>query len=235
MLQLLQYPTSLTRVSLFKQTLLFLVLLLTPAILAESLFTGDKPVPPAVQLVEQQTELLLDELSNRKEEFSANPGELVRFAKTVALRHWDIPRTSRLILGPYWRTATTQDRDAFSDEFLRTLLRYVVRAYGYYDEDLIKVVQYDWQAVKRGGWVLSKVQIPGGLKVDVDYRMSYNEDQKSWHLIDIRVEGISLVKVKRSEFRQVIAKHGIQDLIQKMANKNNEVLSSILVDESLSD
>ena len=235
MLPLRRYPTSLTRVSLFKRLLYPLLLILSLAVSAESLFVGDKPVPAPVSLVEKQTEILLTELSNRKVEFTEDPAQLVKFAQSVALRHWDLPRTSRLILGPHWRAASKEERQAFTDEFLRTLLRYVVRAYGYYDDDLLKVVQYDWQAVNKGGWVLSKVQIPGGVKVDVDYRMSFNPRTETWNLIDVRVEGISLVKVKSSEFRQVIARQGIQTLIQSMAEKNNEVLRDIIIEENVTD
>ena len=83
--------------------------------------------------------------------------------------------------------------------------------------------------------MLSKVQIPGGIKVDVDYRMSFNPRTDSWSLIDVRVEGISLVKVKSNEFRQVVARKGIQSLIRTMAEKNDEVLSDIIIEESVSD
>ena len=98
---------------------------------------------------------------------------------------------------------------------------------GLYDDELIKVVEYDWQETRRGGWVLSKVEIPGGVKVNVDYRMTYNPKTQQWSLIDVRVEGISLVVVKRQEFREIVTREGLTNLITVMSNKNNEILKGI--------
>ena len=227
MLRLLQSHISQTQVLRFKLLYTLIFVFICSTVSASSLFVGDEPVPPAVSIVESQTNVLLSELSNRKEEFTEEPGKLVHFAKTIALKHWDITKASRLILGPHWRNASAEERQQFEDEFLRTLLRYVVRAYGYYDDDLIKVVEYDWQETRRGGWVLSKVKIPGGVKVNVDYRMTYNSKSKQWNLIDVRVEGISLVVVKKREFREIVTRYGFSDLIAFMANKNNEILKGI--------
>jgi phospholipid transport system substrate-binding protein len=188
---------------------------------------GQQPIPQAVTVVEQQTNVLLQQLSERRTEFTDNPLSLVEFAKTVALKHWDLTKASRLMLGKHWRTATPDQRESFEAEFLRTLLRYVVRAYGYYDDDLIKVIDYRWQPAKGGGWVLSRVRVPGGLKVAVDYRMQSNRAGDDWRLIDVRVEGISLVSVKRSEYRQLAARDGMDQLIAQMAAKNDEILQPI--------
>jgi len=216
-----------TPVLQFKSVFLIVLLTLACRLDASTLFVGDDPIPPAVSVVESQTNVLLTELSNRKLEFAEQPAKLVHFAKTIALKHWDITKASRLILGPHWRTASSTERQQFEDEFLRTLLRYVVRAYGYYDDELIKVVEYDWQETRRGGWVLSKVEIPGGVKVNVDYRMTYNSKTQQWSLIDVRVEGISLVVVKRQEFREIVTREGLTNLIAVMSNKNNEILKGI--------
>ena len=235
MQQSLQFLTSQIRVLQFKYALFLFVFLISLSSSADSLYIGDEPIHPAVVVIEEQTEILLSELSNRKSEFTSDPLQLVKFAQKVALSHWDITRSSRLILGPYWRKATDEDRKAFENEFLRTLLRYVVRAYGYYDDNLIKVLQYDWQPVKAGGWVLSKVRIPGGIKVGVDYRMSFNKQRDSWQLIDVRVEGISLVKVKQNEFRQKVSRSGLQSLIQMMSDKNDEIIKDILPNNSVTE
>jgi len=65
------------------------------------------------------------------------------------------------------------------------------------------------------------------VKVNVDYRMTYNSKSKQWNLIDVRVEGISLVVVKKREFREIVTRYGFSDLIAFMANKNNEILKGI--------
>jgi len=190
---------------------------------AQSLYQSDGKIPEPVQIVESQTNILLSELSNRKQEFDKDPKTLIYFARHVALSHWDLEKTSRLMLGKLWREAKPQQQERFQEEFLRTLLRYVVKAYGFYDDSLVEIVSYNWQPSKKGGWVQSVVQLPAKLNVSVDYRMLLSK-QKKWKLVDIRVEGISLVNSKRGEYRRIVNQKGMEALINRMFEKNKKVL-----------
>lgn len=218
------------RVSVFRlrQFAFITFLLSAQPLAAASLYIGEpyngSAVPIPVQIVESQTKILLAELSNRKTEFDRDPQSLIYFARNVALTHWDLRKTSRLMLGKYWKDVAPKQRVRFEEEFLRTLLRYVVKAYGFYDESFVEVLSYDWQPKSRGGWVTSVVQLPAGLKVSVDYRMNLDK-KKQWKLIDVRVEGISLVNSKRSEYREAIRKNGIETLLKVMFDKNQKVLA----------
>lgn len=224
-----QSPILPIQVSLFKQLLLtfalvWLVVFASP-VYGESLYTGGKDIPVPVQIVESQTNILLTQLAQRKEEFDKDSQALIYFARHVALSHWDLHKTSRLMLGKYWKKSEPAQQARFEEEFLRTLLRYVVKAYGFYDDSLVEIVSYDWQPKGRGGWVKSVVRLPAGLKVAVDYRM--NQDKhKQWKLVDVRVEGISLVNSKRSEYRELIRQQGMEVLLKLMFDKNQKVLAS---------
>ena len=212
--------------SLLKITFLALALSLSVASVADE--ASSEATPQPVALVQEKTEVLLGTLSKRKNEFDEDPAALVTFARDVALSHWDLTRTSRMMLGKYWRTASDEQKSRFEEEFLRTMLRYVVRAYGFYDDSLVEILSYDWQSTsKKGssGWVRSKVKLPARIEVAVDYRMNYAKEE--WKLIDVRVEGISLVNAKRNEYRSVIRDKGLDYLIQAMYEKNQEVLAEL--------
>ena len=185
-------------------------------------------IPVPVQIIESQTEVLIRELSARKEEFDRDPQSLVFFARNMALSHWDLAKTSRLMLGKYWKNANSEQQALFEEEFLRTLLRYIVKAYGYYDESLVEILSYDWQpkgSKGTGGWVRSVVRLPAGMKVSVDYRMNKNKQQQ-WKLVDVRIEGISLVTTKRNEYRGIARQKGLDALIKAMSEKNQKVLKT---------
>ena len=199
---------------------------------ASSLYIGEPvspliPIPVPVILVEKQTKILLDELSTRKAVFDKEPQQLVTFARTVALSHWDFHRTSRIMLGKYWKESTSSQKARFTEEFLRTILRYVVKAYGYYDDSLVSILSYDWQPNGKdndAGWVRSVIRLPAGLKVAVDYRMVLNKAEQ-WKMIDVRVEGISLLNTKRTEYRDSISQNGVESLLKAMSDKNQKVLA----------
>ena len=191
---------------------------------ATSLYVAGPEVPLPVQIVESQTRILMDELTNRKKEFDNDPQKLIYFARHVALSHWNLEKTSRLILGRHWKQADVSQVKRFEAEFLRTLMRYVVKAYGYYDDSLVEILSYDWQPKGTGGWVRSVVRLPAGVKVSVDYRMNLNQD-KQWKMVDVRVEGISLVSSKRNEYGEEISQNGIESLLKIMFEKNQRVLA----------
>lgn len=213
------------RQAFFNLAILLLVVSGSPAN-AKTLYIGGTSVPEPVQLVESQANTLLKELSSRKKEFDKDPQALLFFARHVALSHWDFTKTSRLMLGKYWRDAKPEQQTRFQQEFLRTLLRYVVKAYGFYDESLVEVVSYRWQPKTRGGWVRSVVRLPAGIKVSVDYRM-FQDKKKQWKMIDVRVEGISLINSKRKEYRGEISRNGLEVLIKTMYEKNQKVLKPL--------
>jgi len=210
---------------LLLQFFLLWIIVFPHSINATSLYIAGSEVPEPVQIVESQTKLLLDELSNRKTEFDNNPQALIYFARHVALSHWDLHKTSRLMLGKHWKLADTSQQARFEEEFLRTLLRYVVRAYGFYDDSLVKILSYDWQPQRKGGWVRSVIRLPAGLKVSVDYRM-IQDNKKKWKMVDVRVEGISLVSSKRNEYREMIRQNGLEELLKTMFEKNQKVLAT---------
>ena len=215
------------KINLPVQSFLFAwIFFFTGSVSAEnSLYISGSEIPAPVQIVESQTNILLSELSQRKDEFDAKPHKLIHFAQNIALSHWDIRRASSFMLGKHWYQASTLHQNQFKEEFLRTLMRYVVKAYGYYDDSLVQVVSYDWQPRKKGGWVKSIIRLPAGLKVSVDYRMMQNQ-QKQWKLVDIRVEGISLIGAKRKEYRGYIQDAGMAELLKSMVEKNAKVLNN---------
>jgi len=208
----------------FITTFIFLIFYGT-AVNGCSLYISGNDIPEPVQIVESQTNILLTQLSSRKVEFDNDPKSLIYFAKNIALSHWNLQKTSRLMLGKYWNNADSRQQLRFEEEFMRTLMRYVVKAYGYYDESFVQVISYDWQPSSRGGWVKSVVKLPAGLKVAVDYRMMLDK-KKVWKLIDVRVEGISLVGSKKGEYRSIIRSDGMEELLKSMSTKNGKVLDS---------
>ena len=218
-------PDRFTRLVLLFRLSLFWLVISGFSVNATSLYVAGPDVPEPVQIVESRTKLLMDELSNRKAEFDTDPKKLIYFARNVALGSWNLKKTSRLILGSNWYQADVTQQQRFEEEFLRTLMRYVVKAYGFYDDSLVEILSYDWQAQGSGGWVRSVVRLPAGLKVSVDYRMDLDDD-KHWKMVDVRVEGISLVSSKRTEYRDEIRQNGLEALIKAMADKNQRVLTN---------
>ena len=66
--------------------------------------------------------------------------------------------------------------------------------------------------------VLTEVEQDGSSPVPINYRMR-NKDG-NWQVVDVVVNGASLVRTYRGEFTSQIRKHGMDHLIAKLTERN---------------
>ena len=58
----------------------------------------------------------------------------------------------------------------------------------------------------------------------VDYRMRNRED--TWRVIDVIIEGVSLVSNFRSQFKDIVSKKGADGLIAQLRSRNDAPASA---------
>ena len=68
--------------------------------------------------------------------------------------------------------------------------------------------------------VQSNIVLSDGRKVPIFYRVSNKSGQ--WKVYDLIIEGVSLVKNYRTQFREIIAKDSPEKLLQILRNKVNK-------------
>src|SRR5574337_2176912 len=74
---------------------------------------------PVVQRTAQE---ILSQVSSQRVELERDPQQLYALVGKDLLPHFDFDYASRLVLGPYWRSATPAQRKAFEDAFYRFLV-----------------------------------------------------------------------------------------------------------------
>lgn len=137
--------------------------------------------------------------------------------ETIAKRRFDFTTMSKLVLKRDWRRFSPAEQKEFVVEFTDYLsASYGTRIARYANEDVVTLgaraeVNQDVtvQTAIKGG------QFDGAT---VDYRM--RQLGGSWRVIDVVIEGISLVANFRSQFADVIAQGGPQELLKRIAEKN---------------
>ena len=135
----------------------------------------------------------------------------------IAHARFDFRTMSRLVLGPSWKRLEADERDDFVDQFTTYLANdYGDRIDRYQQE---KVVVLGEEPKPRGDAVV-KTKIVGGENdgAIVDYRMRKSGEE--WKIIDVVVEGISLVANFRDQFKEVMSRGGPQALLRKLEEKN---------------
>ena len=68
--------------------------------------------------------------------------------------------------------------------------------------------------------VQSNIVLSDGRKVPIFYRVSNKSGQ--WKVYDLIIEGVSLVKNYRTQFREIIAKDSPEKLIEILRDKVNK-------------
>ena len=132
----------------------------------------------------------------------------------------DFETLSRLVLGQNWKHLSAEQQREFVQEFRKHLSVTYGRNIDSYKNERVQIVGGREEA--RGDYtVLSRIVRGDGTQdIVVDYRLRQREGQ--WRIIDIIVEGISLVSNFRSQFQDIIAQGGPQKLIDLLREKNQK-------------
>jgi phospholipid transport system substrate-binding protein len=133
---------------------------------------------------------------------------------------FDFERMSKFVLGQNWKKANAQQQTDFVKEF-RTLL---VRTYSTSLKKSIaagKTFEVNYLP-SAGGRERPKIKTlvkeTGKAPMAVDYDMYFTKD--SWKAYNVTVEGVSLVTNYQNEFDKDIRTMGMDGLINKIRNQN---------------
>ncbi len=129
----------------------------------------------------------------------------------------------RLILGRHWRAASEGQREAFVAAFRTLLLRtYAVHVGDYADANVEYLTTADLADDGSRVQVRTRVMRPGKPPAAVDYRLVAMGGR--WKVFDAVVNGVSVVSTFRSAIDGEIREYGIDGLISRLEQKNQQPL-----------
>jgi phospholipid transport system substrate-binding protein len=175
--------------------------------------TAKTPPDTAKALIEQTVVQVLNVLRDESRTVVQRRVELEK----IAHARFDFRTMARLVLARDWKRLDAPKRDEFVDQFTT----YLANDYGSrlerYQQEEVKVMG---EQPKPRGDVEVRTKIVGGANdgAIVDYRMRKGDE--GWRIIDVVIEGISLVANFRDQFHEVIARGGPEALLQKLKEKN---------------
>jgi phospholipid transport system substrate-binding protein len=130
----------------------------------------------------------------------------------------DFPTLSKLVLARAWSQFSPEQQSEFQTEFRRHLSLTYGRNVDSYQNETVQVLGERPEA--RGDvTVLTKILRGGGNQdVGVDYRLRRKKEQ--WKIIDVTIEGVSMVSNFRSQFQDIVANGGPERLLVLLREKN---------------
>lgn len=140
-----------------------------------------------------------------------------RRIEALAFDVFDFTTMSKLVLARNWKKFDDAQRSEFIEQFKLYLSRnYGSRLDRYRQTDVVIV---DARVEPRND-VTVQSKVVGGEFDDIklDYRLRRRTAE--WKVIDVVIEGVSLVANFRSQFREVLSQKGPEALLERMRAKN---------------
>lgn len=168
-------------------------------------------------LVKQTTERVLKALHEEGEALREQPKALHALVNEIVLPHFDFEAMARAVLARYWRRATPEQRERFTEEFRTLLVRTYATSLTDYSNEKVRYLpsrsRGDDQVLVR-----TEVQQPGAYPVPVEYELSRRNGE--WKVTGVIVDDLNLVLNYRTSFAAEIRRHGLQGTIDKLAERN---------------
>lgn len=202
----------------FKQLSLSLLIL---NLLAATVFAKEevKPKTEPVSFIHNITNKMLDQLNHRRDEIKKNASIILEIVDEVIMPHIANRTISRKVMGKQWKKASNEQKVEFTKEFTLYLKRYYSRAFLAYDNQQLKFLPKVKYKGKKTAIVSTLLLQSGKPDVSIKYRLYLNKNG-DWKVIDIVIEGISLVISNQRQYASKIVSEGLESVTKKLAYKN---------------
>ncbi|WP_303721019.1 phospholipid-binding protein MlaC [Malonomonas rubra] len=167
-------------------------------------------VPQPQEQVEKMIKSVLDVL--QKPDLTAN--EKKEQVSGKVQEFLNIASMSQRTLGSYWQGATEEQRQRFSELFVKVLEGTYLNRIGDYTDG---TVQYLKQRVKGDKAIIDTQIVAEDLAIPVQYKMILVNDV--WQVFDVVIEGVSLIRNYRASYGEIIRKDGYDGLFALMEQK----------------
>ncbi len=135
---------------------------------------------------------------------------------------FDEHEIARRALGSNWKKLSEPEQKEFTDLFGKVLKQTYFKKIDAY---LAKSANFTTDSIKYTNEkikspyavVATLVKVNSDIKIPVHYRLKLHD--KQWRVIDIVIEGVSIVKIYRAQFSEIIADSSFQKLMEQLKMK----------------
>ncbi|MBX3026613.1 ABC transporter substrate-binding protein [bacterium] len=174
--------------------------------------------PAAAQSPSQVVDALASQVISVLKNASLDSQQKRTEIENIAYGAIDFPTLCKLVLARNWPKFSPAQRDQFEQEFRQHLSMTYGRNVDNYKNEKVQILGERPEA-REDVTVLTKILRGGGAEdVVVDYRLRQSSGQ--WKIIDVIIEGVSLVSNFRSQFQDIVANGGPDRLLVLLKEKN---------------
>jgi phospholipid transport system substrate-binding protein len=205
-------------------------LIVTAAAVAMSTAVLVAPARAAVEapdaLVKRVSTDVIESVKADKDIQAGNSKKIMDLVNSKILPYVDSDKMTAQAAGRFWRQATPEQQKQLAAEF-RTLLVYTYAgALSQIKNETIEFKPFRADPADTEVEVKSQVNLTRGEPITLNYRLA--KGPQGWKIFDLNVLGAWLVETYKSTFASEIGKGGIDGLIKKLHDRNEQLANKPL-------
>jgi phospholipid transport system substrate-binding protein len=205
-------------------------LIVTAAVAAFSTSVIAAPAPATNEapdvLVKRVSTDVIDSVKADKDIQSGNSRKIIDLVNTKILPYVDADKMTAQAAGRFWRQATPEQQKQLSAEFRDLLIYTYAGALSQIKNETIEFKPFRADPADPEVEVKSQVNLSRGEPITLNYRLS--KSAQGWKIFDLNVMGAWLVETYKSTFASEIGKGGIDGLIKKLHDRNQQLATKPL-------
>ena len=157
---------------------------------------------------------VMDFITKNKSQLNKDDRYLISKMNEIVIPKFDIELMSRIVLGKkHWNSISKSEKSKFMDAFKNLMVKTYMKSLTAFEGENIKFLPYssgkraDIAKVK-SIYLLDEGELP------VSYRLKKTDSK--WKVYDIIIDGVSLLRNYRSDFKSHVTKNGIISLIDQL-------------------
>ena len=189
----------------FKYIIIFLTFVALPA-------TADNHGPD--DFLKESVAEVMDFIADNKSQLDKDDKYLISKMNEIVIPKLDIELMSRIVLGKkHWNNISISEKSDFMNAFKNLMVKTYMKSLTAFEGEKIKFLPYspgkreDIARVK-SIYLLNEGELP------VSYRLKKTDSQ--WRVYDIIIDGVSLLRNYRSDFKAHVTDKGILSLINQL-------------------
>jgi phospholipid transport system substrate-binding protein len=201
-----------------KHLLMFLLMALLPAMPANA---AGNDAEAARHFVDEVGRKLITVISADNTSADSKQGQLRQlFAENV-----DIPWMGQFVLGRAWHQASEEQRSRYMQAYTQYLLTHYSTNFSSYSGSKYKItdINDDETGIYNVNMEINTPAANEGMLAG--YRLRADESGR-FKIVDIIIEGVSLITTERSEFNSVIRNGGIDALINDLMKRSRQEIQA---------
>ena len=189
------------------------------------IFNGVKAISLPSDVVKATAESVISHIEENRSVLEKNPEKIYDLVNQLIIPRFDFVSMSKWVLGKHWKQASEEQRSEFIIQFKELLVRTYARALLEYSGQEIKYFPVEQNPESNLAVVKTELTSKSSAQLPILYRM--HQKNEEWKVVDVSVDGVSLVTTYRGSFATQIKKNGFDSLLNELSKKNARLEKTI--------